>query len=169
MSPIDDRAVLEARARRLARPIDRAAPSTSLTVIERGGDRVAFRTSEVAAVLRSPHVVPLPGLPPVVCGLLSHRGDPLPVFDLRALLGAATADVIAVAVVLESGSQPPLALAADRVDETSVAQDDLRPARLDGPFSAMAHATTAEGLVVLDAERLLADPRFVVSGGPGPT
>src|SRR4051794_36714431 len=82
-------AVLEDRARRLARPLAAAQPSgglLDLLAFRLAGERYAVETRYVQEVVRL-SLTPIPGVPGAVAGVGNLRGEVLVVFDLRPLLG----------------------------------------------------------------------------------
>jgi purine-binding chemotaxis protein CheW len=55
-----------------------------LVVFMLGGQRFAVPLARVERAVLAAAVVPVPGVPPVVLGLVNVHGEPLPVFDARA-------------------------------------------------------------------------------------
>jgi chemotaxis signal transduction protein len=90
---------------------------------EVGGQEMAGRLLDVREVVRAAGVAPLVGSRAPVTGLLTLRGNPVPLVDLRtAAEPGDTGDVL----VLEAGDDGVLGLAVDRVVAV-VGDDDLRP------------------------------------------
>jgi purine-binding chemotaxis protein CheW len=58
-----------------------------LLVFELAGIRLALELACVREVVRAVFITPLPGAPLVVEGVISVRGDVVPVYDLRARFG----------------------------------------------------------------------------------
>jgi hypothetical protein len=106
-----------------------------------GADRYALELTAVREVVRAPAVVPLPGAPPAVLGLMNLRGEVVPVLDTAALLGSGRTGGVAFAAVVEAGGEP-AALAGDGEPATVA---------LDRPAGA--------------AERAAGTGRFAVAGG----
>jgi chemotaxis signal transduction protein len=70
-----------------------AAPErVDLVALRTAGRSYAVRTSEVASVVATGTVVPLPCDEPALLGLGAIRGTPVPVYDLAALLGDGAAE-----------------------------------------------------------------------------
>src|SRR6185312_5009031 len=90
LSPERARAILEERARLLAR-IPPAPPavgeSLQVVVFRLGDERYALETQYVREVVRLSDYAPLPGAPAFVLGILNLRGEILSVLDLRPFCG----------------------------------------------------------------------------------
>ena len=153
-APDGDRreAILRARARELAQARERRAVETvSLLPFEVGGERYAVEVTAVHQVLDARFVDPLLGAPRGVVGAIMSRSRPVPVFDLRFLLGldgGGLTDLVRVVLVDDGGDLFGFAVehVAARVE---VPTTDLRPAE-GGPFRWMA----PNRLAVLDPSRL---------------
>lgn len=162
-------ALLRARARALAAPDDDArARTTRVLVFNLAAERYALEARWLLGALPRARWTRLPGAPGALLGLTPFRGEPLAVFDLRALLGVDGSTAGQAAVVL-GGDAPELALAVDGLEEViSVRRDALRPAPAGA--AALARVPTLgvleDGLAVLDAVALLDDPRLVVDDPP---
>jgi purine-binding chemotaxis protein CheW len=174
LSPEAAEAVLEARARQLARPAGAAlAPEALLEVVRfrAGGQAYGLASRFVHAVLRAPALTPLPGAPPLLRGLFLLRGEVLPVVEVAPLFGRpAGAEPRQVLVV--GGARPELGVCAEEVEEVaSLARAGLLP-----PPPALEDARglvsgiDREGRVLLEGDALLGDSRLVFDlsdeGGP---
>jgi purine-binding chemotaxis protein CheW len=62
-------------------------PEVELLAITVGGEPLAVRVGDLAAVHRLGRVQPLPGAPAELSGLVGIRGRVVPVYDLASLLG----------------------------------------------------------------------------------
>jgi len=114
----EERAILDARTRALARPTAQTARSRGADLVLRvSGERYAIAASEVIAVAALTRLTPLPHAPPELVGLTSRSGRVLPVFDLRAVLGLplATLPEHARMIILGTGDSP-VAVTVDAVD-----------------------------------------------------
>lgn len=58
-----------------------------MLVVRVADDRVGVPVDDVIEVLPAVALAPLPGAPPVVCGVMNLHGTPLPVLSLRERLG----------------------------------------------------------------------------------
>lgn len=140
-------------------PRDDAAPSDVLRFTI-GELHLAVPAPHVREVQRAVALLPLPGAPPVVEGVVDLRGEIVPVLDLRARLGVAPAPVrpSQFLIFLWTGVR----LVALRVDEVAwietLGTDDVAAAEqlTRGPMQLAGVARTAGGLVLLqDPEALL--------------
>lgn len=161
--------VLEARARMLAREIaPEEAGDESFEVVEfvLAHERYAIASAFVREVYPLEELTPLPCTPAFVLGIINVRGEILSVIDIKKffdlpeqgltdlnkvivlesqdMLFGIVADVISgVRYIRRAGIQPPLPTL------TGIREDYL-------------HGVTAERLIILDAEKLLADEKLVV-------
>jgi purine-binding chemotaxis protein CheW len=155
------RAVLEERARALARP---AAPPKAAGALEAvtfflTDERYAIESRYVIEVRRLTELALLPGAKPPVFGVTAWRGGPLAVLDLRPLLGvSATAlNDLGHLVVLGEG-RAAFGVLADGVGELV----ELSASEVHAPPAGVAvhreylRGVTGDALLVLDAARLLA-------------
>ncbi len=86
----DARAVLEARAKSLARAREIKKPEASdeMLIFRLAREYYSLETKFVHAVFTLTDLTPLPNVKPPLYGLTSWRGDVLTVLDLRGLFGA---------------------------------------------------------------------------------
>jgi purine-binding chemotaxis protein CheW len=161
-------AIFARRAEELARlpDIDVAQDAQEALVFSLGDERYAFPTGQVAEVRPLGRLTPLPGAPAFVAGLINVRGRIVPVLDLRPLFGLPGPVDAAQAVVLMSSPRGTIGLlATDRPEVRWLAHLGLSglpagtPSKLDPTY---VRGITSDLVVLLDAERLLADPRLVV-------
>jgi purine-binding chemotaxis protein CheW len=68
-----------------------------------GGEQFAFPVSSVREIARVGEISPVPGAGAALLGVRNLRGQVLPVFDLAALLGAATAGPPSRVLVVDEG------------------------------------------------------------------
>src|SRR5689334_20508229 len=115
----DPRAILEERARALARPLATAETAgVDLLTFRVARERFAIESRFVVAVFRLTDLVPLPGATLPVVGLTRWRGDVLTVLDIRHTFGAvagALDDLGRVIVVGETAAE--FGVLADAVDD----------------------------------------------------
>ena len=168
----DAAAVLRARARALARPPAPPAPcdQLELLVFRIGSERWALETRYVQQVLPLRGMTPLPCTPPFVRGIVNVRGQVVAVLDLKRLFGLpeqGLSDLHRVLLVEHAHSR--FGLLADRdVGVLQVPPSAIGPAPLlQGVGAAWLKGVTADGLAVLDMERIFDDPRIVVDDGGG--
>jgi purine-binding chemotaxis protein CheW len=165
-APEQAAAVLEARARELARPLAPAKdPGSELEVarFSSGGQAYALATRFLHEVLRGVELTPLPGAPPLLRGLTLLRGEVLPVVELAPLFGrpaTRTGDVVLVV----GASRPELGLCVEAAEEVFLLPRDSLlppPATLDAEASRLLSGIDREGLVLLEGEALLSDSRLI--------
>ena len=165
------RSVLRARAAALARRTEDVGESAHLEVLEFtvGEETYAFETALVSEVYPVDDVAIIPGTPDFVLGIVSVRGSIVSVLDLQALFGAPVAGrrMPDKVIVLRSGAME-LSVAADAIREVKkLPREAVRQslATLAGVREEYVIGVTPERVVVLDAAKLLADPRLIVQHG----
>lgn len=129
-------AILRERAKELAAEREaQGGQGVALLPFEVGGERYALEVRSVHQVLDASLVDPLLGAPRGVLGAVMARTRPVPVFDLRHLLGlegGGLVDLQRVVVVDDAGDL--FGLAVERVaPQLEVPLAELRPAEA-GPF-----------------------------------
>lgn len=156
----DPQAILQARARELARPP--AEPSMigaeELLTFRLARETYAVETRYVYAVFRLADITPLPGAEPPLYGLTPWRGDVLTVLDLRRLLGAPTSALDDLARVIVLGDRrPAFGILADALGETVtiVASELFALSDAHAGMREYARGVTRDAVVVLDAAVLL--------------
>jgi purine-binding chemotaxis protein CheW len=145
-------AILRERARELAQARDEESADIRVILpFEVAGDRYAVEVVRVHQVLDARRVHPLLGAPRGVIGAIVARTRPLPVLDLRHVLGlegSGLSDLQRV-VILDDGGDL-FGLAVERVGRRiEVPVEELRPAEA-GPFVWV----TSDRRAVLDPSRL---------------
>lgn len=138
------------------------AQSNLMVVFAVSGCRLALPAAAVAEIVPEPRLVALPGMPPVLAGMLRLRGRVVPVVrpDLLLDLPPPRPGLFRALLVLEGG-EGAWALLAERVEAVRTA-GDLRPVPGDSGFDDCAVGMLAgegEGedgaVTVLAPERLL--------------
>jgi purine-binding chemotaxis protein CheW len=160
---VNDRSVLEDRARHLAAPLaelSNIAAGDATLVVRRGSERFGIPLDAIVEVQRGPAMTPLPTAAAPVVGVIAWRGRILTVIDIAASGTRIDADTRWHAVIV-GRSRARIAIVADAVDETrSIDAADIRPLDEVAPPLRSAHApvrgVTADALVVIDGEALLA-------------
>ena len=164
----DAERILRERARALARPTHQPAPLEQIELLEfrLARERYAVESRHVLEVCPFRDLTPLPGTPPFLLGLVNVRGRILPVMDLKKLFELPEQGVTDMhRVVLIRGNDLELGLLADViVGVNSVARESLQPSlpTLTGIRAQYLLGVTDEHLVVLDLDRILADPRILI-------
>jgi purine-binding chemotaxis protein CheW len=162
-------AILEERARLLARPPAAEVPQSELLellVFALSGQICAVQARAVREVARFTDFSPVPGAPASLFGVTNLHGEILPVFDLRPLIGIAQATVTNLSRLLVLGEErEELGLLADEVQEVrSVRRDEVleAPEALAATAGAILLGVTRAAVIVLDGAQLLRDPRLFV-------
>lgn len=158
MSDEQATAILERRARALARPLERsgAGSGESLVTLVRGA-RYAVPLAAIREIRPFVSPNPLPGAPPFVVGLVNSRGGVVPAVDLGSFFGApAVGDPVVLIFVADAAFE--IALLAETIDAVAdVPMTSL--GRLPAGTSALTREygiRLARGAgVVLDAAQLL--------------
>jgi purine-binding chemotaxis protein CheW len=165
-TPEQARAVLDARARELARRVTHEEPAGELLEVARfqiGGHAYALETRFVYEVLRGPELTPLPGAPALLRGLTLLRGEVLPVVELAPLFGRPPTGR-GTGVLLVGLHRPDLGLCVETVDEVTLLPRDAllpAPATLPAEAAALVSGIHREGFLLLEGEALLSDSRFI--------
>jgi purine-binding chemotaxis protein CheW len=161
--------ILRARARVVAlEPVPDAPASERLQVVEFliAYERYAIETTWVREVLALRELTPLPGTPAFVSGIVNVRGRVVSVVDMKAffdLPDKGLPDLNRV-IVIDDGRLE-FGLLVDGVVGVHVLQRALiqpPPPTMIGVRQDYLRGLTADGLAVLDAARIAADPRIIV-------
>jgi len=165
-------AVLAERARILARPVEvpeSLASDLRLATFALANERYGIDANLVVEIGRLSDYTPLPHGPSHLVGITNLRGEILPVFDLRALLGLSrrALDDLARLVVL-GRARPEFGILADSTRELVA----LSPAELLSPPASVSEqgrrymrGVTRDALVVLDGAILLEDRQLYCDQG----
>jgi purine-binding chemotaxis protein CheW len=169
----DVQQILATRAAALARPEITPRVSTEpldLMIFRLGGESYGIESVHVLEVLPLRQLAPVPSAPPVLLGIMNHRGRILPVLDLRHLFGLsgqAAADagpIVAVEVgEMRFGFRVEAVIGTMVVDAHAL----LPPSQQmeEGGRQILTRGFTADMITVLDAQALADDPRIVINQG----
>lgn len=172
------RAVLEERARLLARPLEQQRAQgerIDLVTFDLSRERYGIEARYVREIARLTDLTPVPGTPAFVAGITSRRGEIVAVFDLRELLGVGTSGLgdLSRLIVLGEESVELGVLADDAHDVVRIEVSEIgKAASGSARGGAYRRGVTKDGLLVLDAAAILADRRLFVDaaeerGAPG--
>lgn len=168
--PEEVKRILRERAQALAKPlaeIRTPAEVLDVLVVSLAGERYGIETAYILEVISLRELTPVPCTPPVVLGLVNHRGRILPVLDLRRLFdlpGQGVTEGSRVAAVEVGGMT--FGIFADAVAGTIrvAAHEIAHPSvTVTGDRQAFIRGVTGEMVAVLDLETLARDPRIVVN------
>jgi chemotaxis signal transduction protein len=153
-----DRAVLERRARRLAKPLATIDEGTAddkmdILVFLVGEEQLAIPVSSIVAIVREGVITPLPRATPPVFGVTAWRGRPLTVMTLGGDRSANSSD--GRLIVLGDGRRVLVALRSDTADDTRLVRRSSLTKSAGGTRSAYAIGATTDGVLVLDPELLI--------------
>jgi purine-binding chemotaxis protein CheW len=161
--------ILQVRARTLAQePEARAESENFLEVLEfsLAYERYALETSWVREVYPLKELTPLPCTPAFVLGIINVRGQILAVIDLKRFFNLpdqGLSDLNKVIILRRRGLEVGLladAVAGVRSIPWSALQASLPT--LEGLSPDYLKGITPEALIILDAEKILTDPRLIV-------
>jgi purine-binding chemotaxis protein CheW len=161
-------AIFARRAEELAEPVsdeNQDQDTLDALVFDLGREQYALPASQVHEVRPVGLLTHLPGTPAFLAGLINVRGRIVAVVDLRPLLGLNT-DTPSTNVVLvthRAGNVGLLVAGRPIVRPLRMAElADPPPGYLSGLDSTCIRGITPGLVIVLDAERLLADPRLAI-------
>ncbi|HJV63171.1 MAG TPA: chemotaxis protein CheW [Albitalea sp.] len=168
-TPQQRRALLEARARALAdlpaAPVE-AGSGIDVISFAIGEQRYAVDAPQVREVRTLDALTPIPCTPTFVSGMINAHGRILAVIDLKRFLElpeSGLSDLNKV-IILHQGDLE-FGLLADRIigaERVPLAQLQPPDPSAHGPRFACLRGITPEGLVVLDAPRLMAQPGLLI-------
>lgn len=170
LPPEEAQRILDERAKALARPREEVSLPTvalNLLVFSLGAERYGIETTCVIDVLRFTELTRVPCTPPLVLGVVNHRGRIVPVLDLQRVFGGAGSGASAESrvVTVEAGGMTFGILAAAVTGSIRIGADDLAPppAAPVGSGSSPVRGVTADMVAVLDVDALVRDSRMVVN------
>jgi len=169
VSAPDARQILRARAQALSRPREStavAAASLELLEFRLAQESYALEVQYVREVYPLRDLTPLPCTPPFMLGIVNVRGHITPVIDIKKFFDLPDQGLTDLhCIILVRGNDLEFGLLADViVGVRTISADSLQPSlpTLTGIRSEYLKGVTAERLVVLDLDRMLADPKIIV-------
>jgi purine-binding chemotaxis protein CheW len=165
-------AILAERARILARPVETTGAEASdlrLATFALANERYGIEAHLVVEIGRLSDYTPLPHAPPHLVGITNLRGEILPIFDLRALLGLdrRALDDLSRLVVLGK-TRAEFGILADSTREfVALPMAELLPTppSVSEEARRYVHGVTKDALIVLDGSVLLEDRRLFCDPG----
>ncbi len=165
----DERLILKARAQTLAKePETDGADGETLDVVEfdLASERYAFPLSDVREVSLLRELTPVPCTPPFVLGIINLRGEIRTVIDLKIFFDLPAAGITELnKIILIQHDELQIGILADAIRGVRrLARADLQPTlpTLTDIRADYLRGITRERLVVLDAGKILSDPRILV-------
>lgn len=165
----DERKILRTRAQQLAHPLQSdTLEQVSLELLEfrLAQECYALETRHVHEVYPLKDLTAMPCTPAFVLGMVNVRGNITPVIDIKKFFDLPDKGLTDLhRIILVQGNDIEFGLLADViVGVRSIAEDSLQPPlpTLNGIHSDYLKGVTKECLVVLDLDRILADPRIIV-------
>lgn len=161
--------ILQRRALELARPPgQKQSTGKELKAVEflLAEERYAIESRLVREIASLREITPLPCLPPFVLGVINLRGEILSVLDIKRFFNLPSQGLgdLNKMVVLHLGKMT-FAILADEIvgtrklDETRLERALPTHSRIRTDYL---RGVSAEGIMVLDGEKLLSDPAIVV-------
>lgn len=174
-SPDEIRRILRERALTLAKPLAEVRTPEEvldLLVFSLAGERYGVETTHVLEVISLRELTPVPCTPPVILGVVNHRGRILPVLDLRRLFGLSGQSVTneGRVVAVEAGRMTCGIFADAVIGAIQVAAHEVAPPPAvthGGGRQAFIRGVTGEMVAVLDLDALARDQRIVVNDEVG--
>lgn len=169
-SPEEERRILRERAQKLAGAAQ-SAPSTGtlLEIVEfdLAGERYAIELKRVREVCALQNLTPVPCAPAFVLGIINLRGEIRVVITLKEFFGLACSDLTDLNKIIMIGDdRTEVGLLADAVRGVRGIDPDALQSSLPtftGRRVDYLRGIAADGLVVLDAAKILSDPRLLVN------
>lgn len=160
-------ALLLKRAEAFSAVAEEATEEVFIEVVEfrLAAERYAFESSMVREVVPISELTPVPCTPPFVLGIINLRGQILSVIDIKKLFGLPEKGITQLnKVIVLSSDEMEFGVLADEVSGSGRVRSDAlkRLPTLTGLREEFLKGVTGEGLVVLDAGRLLTDKSIVV-------
>ena len=160
--------LLQARARLLAQPPDAetAAPAIEVVTLLLAYETYAIETAYVREVYPLKDLTPLPCTPAFVAGIVNVRGQVMSVIDLKYLFELppkGLTDLNKIVIVSDGGME--FGILADAIlGVRNIPLHEIQPGlpTLTGVREDYLQGITAEGVVVLDAARLLHNENIVI-------
>lgn len=169
MTPSPERArqIMDDRARALAIPVQCESPageSVDALTFQLSRERCAIETRCVREVVPLRKITPLPRTADFVAGIINLRGDLIPVFDLRRLLGlAADASGTPLHVIIVGEGQAEFGITVDELPQAGgITLGSLTA--IAGPGTGDSRSwlrgVTGDAVIVIDGSALIADQRL---------
>lgn len=163
---IDREVVLARRAERYRRVEQQVVTDrVELVVFRRGGVRYGVRLDTLEEIRSARRISPLPGVSPVIRGVINVRGQIVAMHDLAAFRGATEPLPEQPWAVIGHGESSLIALVADQVEGVQRPENDaIRPIPLSmGDKESCFSGVLDDGTVVLDFAGLAGSAGFFLA------
>ena len=172
LPPEEQQHLLRERARALAKEPETANEKRArleVVAFELAGEHYAIELRQVREVCLLHEITPVPCTPPFILGIVNLRGKIRTVIDLKRFFDLPHAGLTELnKVIFIEGADMQLGILADAilgVRRIAVDELDAPPPTLSGRRGDYSRGVTRDRLVVLNAERILSDPRILVDDG----
>jgi purine-binding chemotaxis protein CheW len=139
----------------------RAPESLALVTFRLGHESYAVPADHARGIIAGQPIIPIPATPPHLLGVTSFRGEILPVFDLKVMLGLSEQPAPPEYLLIARPGADSAALGCDSCpDIVHVLADDIKPPRstMASPAARylQGHVVVRGGLIgVLDIDKVL--------------
>ena len=161
--------ILKARARVLARPLEReriAGETFEVVEFRLAHERYAVEQAAVREVHPLRELTPLPCTPPFVLGIMNVRGQILPIIDIKRFFEVPQTGITDLhMVIIVHADDVELGVLADAVvGMRSIPLETVQPSlpTLTGIRAKYLKGVTDDAVVVLDIAKILTDPKLIV-------
>ena len=169
LSAAEKQKVLESRAQDLAKPLRKAADeegALDVLAFYLARERYAIERNQITEVCSMKELAQIPCTPPFVVGVINLHGQILSVIDLKKIFNLPEKGLTDLNKVIVIGDEHmELGILADEIGElASISEGTLQHSTvaLNGVRASYAKGVTAEGVIVIDAKKLLSDDAIVV-------
>jgi Chemotaxis signal transduction protein len=168
LSSEEKKNILKARAISLAREAQKETPKESVEMIEflLSYENYAIESRFVHEVYPLKELTPLPCTPSFVLGIINLRGRIISVIDIKKFFELPQQGLTDLnkAIIVRNGHMEFGILADAILGARSLPLEEIQPppSTLSGIRASYLKGVTKAGLVVLDAQKMLADPKMIV-------
>lgn len=168
LSSGEKRRILRERARLLARAPEEKSAENYLEIIEfsLAQERYGIESRYIRAVHFLKDLTPIPGVPDFILGVINLRGEIISIVDIKRFFNLprqGIADVNRVLVICHDKMELGL-LADELIGARMVPSDNIQTAvpLASEMLAKYLKGITAEGLIILDGEKILSDEAMLV-------
>ena len=172
LSPEQARAVLEQRARKLARvPPAEVAQDEVIEVVTfaLADERYGLPARYTREVVRATEFTPVPRAPSLLTAVINLRGEILPIFDLGQLFGIQQRGLTdSSRVIIVGEQQAEFGVLADAAHEVMAVRTEAvqePPATIPAGSRRCLRGVLSDGLILFDGSALLRDARLAIDQG----